>query len=329
MEASFTYGCAYSFSSINIDNMPSYIEIDDFLNSLSTSISTFQESKRNKICFSNDYATTKYYGQDLELHLFDITKDPQATSFYLSEIERLIGARKSYLDTDTIMIRLREGNGQDLPFYYALYVGVHWPEISKNNQVKNYEDVLNFNSRNFRNGILTSTDFTNRAKCIYEHIQFHPDFENKLGTIKRGTFMDYLSEFSHVLNTLNQAHFHISKAEEQNEQDLLVISGLSGKIGRTLACTGQAKQKPHFVFDNLNSPLEKVNEFGEIEITYVAEKINCEYHLKINHNDKNLKLPYDYNRAYFALKYCSITNRKYIKLAYIGEHWPTKSRKKR
>lgn len=332
MEASKTYGGAYTFSSINLNNAPSYAEVDKILNSLEKSIGSFEESKNNEVLFSNDYAYFQYHGQSLEYHLFDITKDPQATSYYLSEIEKIVGSHKSYLSTENMIQLIYDNDKQGLPLEYALFLDEYWPGVAIDVHVRDYADVCNLNSQNFKNGITTRSEFAEKAVCIYEHIQFHPQFESKLDTIKNGTFIDYLSEFSHALNTLNQAYFFISNEEDKNEADLLLITKLSSEPrlrGRTLMCTRQGSQKPHFDFENFKKPENKLNDAGELEVVYPLETINCEYHLKLNFNDKGIKLPNNYNRVYFALKFCEETNRKHIKLAYIGEHWPPSSGKKK
>lgn len=325
MEASISYGSAYTFSSINLQDTPTHFEVDMALEKLGKVVANFAVSENNILLFSTDYSEYEYKGQSLELHLFDITEDPLTTSYFLSEIEKIIGANKGYIDTEAMVNCILGNNQLALPLEYGLYSNEYWPTLAENVHVKNYMDVCNINSFSFKNSIKTRNEFTKKAEIIYEHIQFHSNFEDKLKTIKNGTFTDYLSEFSHALNVLNQAYFHISIDENQNEADLGVITNLSAEAllkGRRLACTRQAKQKPHFHFKDLNNPTKTTNELGKSVITYPMENLNCEYHLKLNFNDQDIKLQDDYNRAYFALKHCNKVGRKLIKLAYIGEHWP-------
>lgn len=241
----------------------------------------------------------------------------------------MVGGNKAYLDTTQVIGAIQANTLQNLPFEYAYKLKTNWPAVAAEKHISSYFDVCNQNSFNFKNGVTTRKEFTEKAVIIYEHIQFHPQFEDKLKTIKRGTFMDYLSEFSHGLNTLNQAFFCISKNENQNQADLTAISNKSAEAalnGRKLACTRQGSEKPFFDFDDLNRGKIIEDEHGNKTIEYPKDNINSEYHLKLNFNDQNIKINNsdDYNRAYFAMKYCDLTDRKYIKLAYIGEHWPPK-----
>lgn len=221
--------------------------------------------------------------------------------------------------------QVKANNFQALPNEYPYTLKHSWLDIPADLHIYTYLDVCNLNSFNFKNGLTTQKQFTDNAIKTYEHIQFHENFEAKLNTIKRGTFTDYLSEFSHALNTLNQAYFAISKDENKNNDDLIIISTLSEQQnlkGRRLACTHQAKNKPFFDFPNLQKPQIQISPNDNKITVYPKERVNCEYHLKLNFDDQGIKLANDYNRAYFGLKYCDITKRKYIKLTYIGEHWP-------
>ncbi|MFT6908948.1 MAG: hypothetical protein ACJAS1_005655 [Oleiphilaceae bacterium] len=332
MMASKVYGSAYTFASINKNDTPTYLDVESVLSRLVKLIEFFNTSKKNSILFSTDYADVECGDQNLEFHLFDITEDPQATTYYLSEIEKIIGARKAYIDTGAMIACILENSLQNLPLEYALRIEKYWLGLDHNIHIVDYSDVCNLNSINFRNGVTTRKNFTEKANCVYEHIQFHSIFEEKLKTVKRGTFTDYLSEFSHALNTLNQAYFLISNDENKNEEDLLCISELSALEalqGRKLSCTRQGANKPRFEFDDLNNPEQILNQHGVQEVVYPKEELNCEYHLKINFNDQGIKLHDDYIRAYFALKYCDKMKRKYIKLAYIGEHWPPNEKGKK
>ena len=325
MTVSKSYGSAYSFGSI--DNKLNFDAVEIEIINLKNVIEQFNESEHNSIEFSTDYDVLSVNAQSLEDNLLDITQDVGATTYLLSEIEKAIGVHKSYLDTPAMLALIKANNFQVLPNEYSYTLNNCWLGISVNSHVYSYLDTCNLNSFNFKNGVTTQKQFTDKAIKIYEHIQFHKQFEAKLNTIKRGSFSDYLTEFSHALNTLNQAYFTISKDANKNDNDLITISTLSEKKdlkGRELACTPQAKNKPFFDFPNLQNPQVQTLQNGDKKITYPLERVNCEYHLKLNFNDQGIKLADDYNRAYFGLKFCQKTQRKYIKLAYIGEHWPSK-----
>ncbi|WP_394136259.1 hypothetical protein [Aliivibrio fischeri] len=322
MTVSVTYGSAHTFRSITSDL--SFSDVENEIRKINNFINSFDSSFNNKIEFSTDYSTAKVRDRTLEDELLDITNDYSATIYLLSEIERVIGENKSYLDTESMIYKIKSNDTFNIPNNYVYTLDKSWLTIDKIYHVYSYSDVCNINSYKFgcnKNNV-NHEEFTKNAIDVYEHIQFNEVFLPKLATIKRGDLSHYLFEFSHALNVLNQAYFIISSDDNKNEEDLVKISELSHQLGRTLACTPQAKNKPHFDFYNYNRPISSKDRNGNEKITYPKEQINCEYHLKLNFNDKNIKLPDDYNRAYFGLKYCDITKKKYIKLAYIGEHWP-------
>lgn len=330
MSVSISYGSAYSFSSIN--NQLDFDSVEAEINKLQKKIEEFNDSVHNKIEFSTDYTFFLIDGFSLQDNLLEITKDENATIYLLGEIEKKIGKHKSYLDTPTMLQEVMNNDVQELPQNYPFTLQREWAGISKSLHIFSYLNTCNLNSRHFKNGVTTEKQFTEKAINIYEHIQFHENFESKLNTIIRGKFTEYLSEFSHALNTLNQSYFSISKDGSQNEHDLEIIAKISrdeNLEGRSLTCTRQGKNKPFFDFPNLKIKQVVTLQDGTEEIVHPKESVNCEYHLKLNFNDQGIRLPDDYNRAYFGLKYCDITKRKYIKLAYIGEHWPPKVKGKK
>ncbi|HCH1967005.1 hypothetical protein [Vibrio parahaemolyticus] len=334
MKGSKSYASAYSFKHVDVANTPDFDSLAAYVSYIEQAIDSFAVSSNHTLLFSTDYSDFKVNGSDLETRLLEITGDPSAAIHFLSEFEKAIGINKAYLDTTQIVNAIQANPQEALPFEYAYKIGFIWPGVSDEKQISSYTDLCNQNSFNFKNGVTTRKGFTDKAKIVYEHIQFHPQFEDKLQTIKRGTFMDYLSEFSHCLNTLNQASFEISKEENQNLADLQVISDKSAEPelkGRMLACTRQGANKLYFDFENLNRGEVKVDSYGKEKVVYPLENINSEYHLKLNFNDQGIKIQSDddYNRAYFAMKYCDVTDKKYIKLAYIGEHWPPKKGEKK
>lgn len=329
MNGSKSYVSAYSFNHIDVTNTPDYDSLVAHVSDIEQIIDSFSVSRNHSLLFSTDYSEFKVNGSDLQERLLEITNDPLAAIHFLGEFEKAIGTNKAYLNTAQMVDVIQTNPQQALPFEYAYKTGTDWEGVSDEKHVSSYTDLCNKNSFNFKNGVTTRRVFTEKAKIVYEHVQFHSQFEDKLQTIKRGTFIDYLSEFSHALNTLNQAFFEISKDENQNQADLKIISDKSAEPelkGRMLSCTRQGSKKPFFEFDDLNRGKKVKDEHGSETIEFPKVNINSEYHLKLNFNDQNIKINNDddYNRAYFGMKYCEVTDRKYIKLAYIGEHWPPK-----
>jgi len=304
MNASISFGSAYSFPDL-ID----YDHIECIIGELKKSIESFNFSKNNEIEFSIDLFEFKINGASLEDRLLKATSDFMVAITFLNEIEKIIGKNKSsYRDTPTMQEEIASQNFNEMPYKYTYAQGGTWIPISRKFEVACYSDVCNLNSENFKVGVIDIISFVKKAKKVYEHIEFHKDISGTLKKIKYGTIINYIGVFSHALNTLNQAYHKISKDPTKNEEDLILISAISGTLGHTLACSREAKNKHHFEFPKDGSPTE-------------SENINCEYHLKINFDDSGIKLSsQNFNRAYFGLKWSTQKNRKEIKLAHLGPH---------
>ena len=308
MKTSISLGSIHSFPKFEVG--ASSTEFDKILNEFQNGIDSFKFTQRNDLEFAKDFLEYEVSGKSLFERLYDLANyDDSLISFWLHEIETIIGAGKSYRDTAEMLRILLEGCNGESPYNYAFATGNFWIGVNPNLHVANYFDVCTKNSKSFKFGIKNRSQFVEKAKQIFEHLQFHEDFAETLATIKAGTYDDYLDQFSHAFNTLNQAYHFISNRPESNEDDLIVIREISSKLGHHLECTRQAKIKKTYCFPS-------DDEVGKYD------DVNCEYHLKLNHNDRGQKLSSEkYNRAYFGLKYSSKYGRKIIKLAHLGEHW--------
>lgn len=311
MDVSLTYGSAYSF--LHINNCSSFDDVINDIERLKQVFILFDFSKNNKIQFSNDYSDFKINGVSLEDNFLELTNDPSAAIYLLDCLEKAVGDKKSYLSTELMELNLRQNANNSFVYEYPFSLDVLWPSLTNKNHVYDYFDVCNFNSFNLKSGVEDAAEFVKKATNIYEHIQFSNVFEEKLSTIKNGDVLNYVNVFSHALNVLNQAFFKVSNDESRNDDDLNIISGLSKSKalrGRGLDCTRQGANKPHFTFPEIDNPQSN-------------EIVNCEYHLKIDYADNGVRLnSSDYVRVYFGLKYNEKYDRKYIRLGYIGEHWP-------
>ncbi|MBK1888602.1 hypothetical protein Undi14_01050 [Undibacterium sp. 14-3-2] len=308
MMTSTSLGSIHSFP--KFEDGADATRFDEIFSKFQKGIESFKLSQRNNLEFAKDFLEYEVSGKSLFEQLYDLANyDDSVINFWLHEIEILIGAGKSYRDTAEMLNTLLESCNDEGPYNYAFATENFWVGVSSDLHVANYFDVCSKNSKKFKFGVKNEFQFVERAKNIYEHLQFHEDFSKTLTTIKSGTYDDYLDQFSHAFNTLNQAYHLISNKPESNEEDLIVIRETSSRLGHHLECTRQAKNKKTYCFPS-------DDEVGKYE------EVNCEYHLKLNHNDRGQKLsPKKYNRAYFGLKYSSKYRRKIIKLAHLGEHW--------
>jgi hypothetical protein len=302
---SITFGSPYSFPTFT-----DYDQIMDIVKTLEVAISSFNVSKHNSIEFATDLFDLKINGQSLEDCLLNATNDYGVLSSLLHDIQKCIGGNTStYRNTLSMTQEIATQNYLELPYKHPYTQGGAWIPLAGNpSYVRSYADVCNHNSRYFKNGITNTLEFTKKAELVYEHIEFHCDLAKTLDTIRLGNFSDYFDIFSHALNTLNQAYHAISNNPAANEDDLVVIREVSGRLGRTLDCTREAKKKHTFNFPKNDNSHEN-------------EPINCEYHLKLNFDDKGNRLSGKYyNRAYFSLKSYPTEERKKIKLAHLGAH---------
>ncbi len=240
MTVSITYGSAYSFMHMNSSS--SFDEVLREIENLNELFIFFDSSKNNSIEFSNDYSDYKINGKTLEDNFLELTNDPSSAIFLLDELEKTIGSKKSYLNTVQIVSNIERNENSSFAYEYPLALNSSWTCLNGKVHIYEYLDVCNENSFNFKTGINDRDEFTDKAIDTYEHIQFSSVFSDKLKTIKDGVFTDYLNEFSHALNVLNQSFFKVSNDEAKNEEDLMLISELSKSEklrGRGLDCTRQ------------------------------------------------------------------------------------------
>lgn len=308
LTVSTSFGSVYSFS--DLINGATYDGILDLIDVLTKLIKEFNVSKLNKIEFAKDLFEFKIDNFSLEDCFLQTTNNDYSAAYnLLNEFQKSVASNVSiYLETQEISNQIATSSLKDFPYKYSFSFCGQWIPLTSAYHVKSYSDVCSHNSLRFPTGISNEDEFTMKAKYVYEHIEFHEDFSNTLKTVRLGKFLNYLEVFSHALNTLNQASLKVSNDQSKNDDDLVVIRNVSSDLGKTLPCSGEAKNKPHFDFPKEGDPNTK-------------ESVNCEYHLKLNtdKSGKNLSTQH-VNRAYFGLKYSPILNKKKIKLAHLGCH---------
>lgn len=138
------------------------------------------------------------------------------------------------------------------------------------------------------------------------------DFETTLSTVKSGDFKKYSVEFTRALSALHNAFPNLTD-NGHNPPDLTKIMEESANAGRTMKCTPQGDSKNNLFYD-----FTIVDSNGKI---HEIQKLNCEYHLKLNFDNQGEKIPKGAkmnNRAYFGLPL--IDGIKYIALAHLGGH---------
>ncbi|WP_394517041.1 hypothetical protein [Pantoea sp. SGAir0175] len=300
-----------------LDGESSFDEITDALEELKYKINEYAEwSKIEVICMSDivEYSSPEENEISLEYKLLSAADyDDSIYAYYLTLIEKAIGPYKSHLYTTSSLDKITNQNEYTFPRNYAFCSkNLLWPNITEEKHTDSCLDTLQRNASFIASVQTDEANFIELCIENFYNIEFHPQIVSTLNTIKRGTYLDYIFSILICLNTLNKAHNLISKDPQKNEEDLLIIAGITADFGKQFPCTRQGKNKPFFQFNN----------DGKII------KINCEYHLKINWNDKNIRdNNEDFLRLYFGLKYDENNKRKFIKVAHIGCHLPIKNNK--
>ncbi|SMY31597.1 hypothetical protein PMAL9190_00099 [Photobacterium malacitanum] len=282
-------------------------DVDNLLAKFDEIYKDFRRSKNIKIECSSDLTDKVVNLTSIQDDLLQLANDDYSVfSYYLSLFDKCFSEYVLYNNSETIDYIINNQKSSDYMRKYVLVIDrdIHFfTNVNAENYTSSWSETLNLNS----SYIIKSKgddEFVEWSKCNYEYLTFHPEILKTIRTIKIGCLNDYKEIISHALNSLNQSYFIISEDPNKNEEDLTVISSLTGSIGRTLPCSRQGKNKVEFEFPNKGI-------------------INCEYHLKINVNDKNIAIPHGKGnpiRIYFGLKSYNNENKKKIMVAHIGKH---------
>ncbi|ADZ90204.1 hypothetical protein [Marinomonas mediterranea] len=291
-----------------------YEDVDNIVACLKETLTLYDRSKNVHIECPNDLFEFGDIGSSLGDRLLDILDDNwDYYLFYLAEINKIVLGYVKHNNTECLIFLIKN-QLIDLPRHYAFVISnkYQWPDIVMDQHTTSWKDTLNKNSKFISDSNGNVDNFIAWSEMNYEYIDFHPDLKNTLSTIQVGTYIDYQSQLSHCLNTLNQSYHLISNDPNKNQEDLNVISAYSHTLGNSLSCTRQAKNKVSAIFSP--PPLVASSEF---------EEINCEYHLKIDTDDNGNRIPHGKGnpvRVYFGLKTYKEYERKQIKLAHMGKH---------
>jgi hypothetical protein len=310
--ASNIYISRYTCNSLSIHS--GYDDIVLLTEKLASIISEYAFSKNISVMCAKDFLEFKSSNDDpsLEEILFEIAQqDLSVFSLYYSMFEQAISHAKSNISSCVLSNLLIKQKNNAFPQNYALSIDEGlWPDIIDIMHTSNWKDTLKKNSTFIACNNKDKDDFISLSIKNYDNLVFHEKISNTLDTILNGTYWDYRFIISDALNALNQSYNFISNSPNSNQDDLNIISDFTGNIGKKLSCSRQGANKPMF---NFPSDDAKAGEH---------EEVNCEYHLKINWNDRGIRLlSKDYVRIYFALKFNALHGHKKIKVAYIGKHY--------
>jgi hypothetical protein len=292
------------------------------LDLLDTTIKEYNRSDVISVECPNDLSEYGSLDRSIEDVLFDISGGNwDQYQLYLNEVNQVTLPFIKYNNTEALLALINNQDDRTIqlghfPRHYALTLKptTRLQGIADGYHTLNWSETLSSNSKYISAYHEGSTQFILWSKENYEHLDFHDDVEQSLGTIQIGSYIDYSDLLSHSLDTLNQAFYSVSDNPAHNQQDLNTISTLAGNIGlkRNLDCTRQGSNKPDWDFDTPPKVTPKIRE-----------NINCEYHMKIDNKDDGTPIPRGIGnlvRVYFGLKSYAEYNRKQFKIAHLGKH---------
>jgi len=296
--------------SFGIDSNSSLDDWDNRLDELENFLKTIESYNNPHV--NCDCLQFKLGNETLDDIVFEISGySEQLSTEMIKDFNQVISSNKSKVLTETAINF--GGNG---PVYHGKFISFYVqrkisPYVDEFIQISNTNDVFNFNYLNLGLYPISLESFCERAKKIFNGLFYHSDFDLTLLSVIDGDFKIYSIEFARALLAL---HLSIPKLTNQgfNVPDLTIIKNETALAGRTMACTAQGRNKRSMIANRFKIT---DSEGTDHEIL----NLNCEYHLKINFDNKGNKISRNrYNRAYFGLPL--INGKKYIALLHLGCH---------
>lgn len=297
--------------SINITENSSQAQFENALDMFEHFLAKSPSYNNLEVC--NDFLSYRLGEESLDdlIYIISHFSDPTYTEM-LKLLNRIVKGRVKNTLSDTAL----SSSGLGL-VWKGEFIGYY----SQGKSVPNVLDALVVNSTlalfelNYNNLALYPIDadsFSDRARAIFDNINFHKDFPSTLLTVKSGDFRLYSIEFARSLKALHNAFPKLSNSGH-NPPDLNIIKEETSLAGRTMDCTPQGAAKKELC--NKDFIIKGIDGRN-----HSKKNLNCEYHLKINFDNAGTKLHRSlYNRAYFGLPL--IEGKKYIALLHLGKHY--------
>ncbi|EKO3407992.1 hypothetical protein R1U54_000182 [Vibrio fluvialis] len=297
--------------SLNLTEISTEEDFNDALDQLENFFENGATYNNVEVC--NDYLTYDLGGETLRDLIYEISgfSDPQYTEL-LKELSYVVRGKVQNTLSDVALASSGAGpvwNGEFIGFYSQ---GKIIPLVLNELIVTNSDSLFELNYKNLGVYPISEKSFSDRAQLIFDNISYHHNFESTLSTVVSGDFKSYSIEFARSLKILHDS-FPKLTSKGHNPPDLDIIRCESGIAGRAMDCTVQGSNKALLCNKSFDIKLIDGKQH------HIAS-LNCEYHLKINHDNNGKRLSKRfYNRAYFGLPL--INGKKYIALYHLGKHY--------
>ncbi|ENM5916967.1 hypothetical protein CW613_001029 [Vibrio mimicus] len=298
----------FSFDLTNGSNLDDWHDVLDRLEEFLNEIKDY-----NKAQVAADCLEYRLGGDTLDDIIFEISNmNEQLSAEMLRDFNMVVSNFKSRIYTNTILNSSGAG-----PVYNGSFISLYiqnklLPAVSGIIQVNSSDELDELNYYNLGHFPVNEASFSSRAQLIFDNISYHHNFESTLSTVVSGDFKLYSIEFARSLKILHDS-FPKLTSKGHNPPDLDTIRCESGIAGRAMDCTVQGSNKALLCNKSFDIKLIDGKQH------HIAS-LNCEYHLKINHDNNGKRLSKRfYNRAYFGLPL--INGKKYIALYHLGKHY--------
>jgi len=303
--------CVSSFS-LNIEFSPE--DVASSFDAIRANIKVLEEtiSDLKSLSFSEvvTAADIQDYSSDNEFSVRDKVDlafggDVSIMTVLMSDLDRSLQGTQSCYSTDELVQIANTARPYDENGISYVVVGEKWPVSDEVICVEGSDGLYAYNVELLSSNFDSNSAYISKASSIFQRLIFHSDVLDTMEEIVHGKFSDYKGIITHALRVLNDVSLDLSIKPEDHESNINQIITRSHKLGRTIQCSRQGSNKPHFDFqlDGWDAP----------------ESVNCEFHQKINSNDTE-RLPRGKNvRIYFGL--INHEERKLILVASIGKHF--------
>lgn len=244
-------------------------------------------------------STNNWYDFTGELNVFDFLStniaDHQFKAAIISKLCQIFPPHieDDFSNDDAVGCVLKKHDDEN---YYSIVCPLDINNIFNDcNLVKKNSDYHEIHEKYLYLAPDSNIDYARRCTNLFDKIKFSYDFHETLSTLGNGQgIISYAEEITKVISTLNR----INPETREIKKVMHWIHEESG-----FECSEQGKDKTHLF------PKVTLDDDSE-------EKINCEFHIKINTRNDGGHI--EYSRLYFGLM--PYGQRKYSYIHHCGKH---------